>query len=119
MLEKELQALKWELTNKEYELESLKEKLNEVKLEKEYWFIESEIFSLHLNNEKLKQEGCYEHYREGCDKTVKELENVKKYKMLEIKARQESKLKEYIITDYYNATCGDSETVFNINVYLV
>ena len=51
MLEKELQALKWELTNKEYELESLKEKLNEVKLEKEYWFIESEIFSLHLNNE--------------------------------------------------------------------
>ena len=42
---------------------------------------------------------------------MKELENVKKYKMLEIKARQESKLKEYIITDYYNATCGDSETV--------
>ena len=26
MLEKELQALKWELTNKEYELESLKRK---------------------------------------------------------------------------------------------
>ncbi|KAA0789605.1 hypothetical protein EXW45_10025 [Bacillus wiedmannii] len=106
MLEKELQVLKWELTNKNHELEDLKEKLNEVRLEKEYWFIESEILSFHLTNEKLKQEVGYEHYKENYGKAIKELENVKKYKMLEIKGRQKLKLKEYIITDYYNATCG-------------
>ncbi|CEY39152.1 Uncharacterised protein [Streptococcus pneumoniae] len=106
MLEQEVALLKLELTDKEFELEYLKEKLNEVELEKEYWFIESEIFSFHLTKEKLKQKGCYEHYKEECDKDIKKLENVKKYKMLEIKARQKSKLKEYIMGEYYNATCG-------------